>query len=103
MPRLGDEFNKTTNLPLRSRLGKRLSPERDALSLKTINPACARCATKPHKTTTNSRLGEAHSPKRDGLSPKTKLPCLSEMHEQNLKLSPCNSRLGESGSLEREL
>jgi len=28
---------------------------------------------------------------------------LSEELEQNLKLSLCNSRLGESGSLEREL
>jgi len=55
------------------------------------------------KTHASSRLGEAHSPKRDGLSPKTKLPRLSEMLEQSLKLNPYNSRLGESGSLEREL
>jgi len=103
LPHPGDEFNETAEPPSNSRLGERLSPERDAPLLKTIPPSCVRCALKPHKTHASSRLGEAHSPKRDGLSPKTKLPCLSEMLEQSLKLKPCNSRLGESSLLEREL
>jgi len=30
-------------------------------------------------------------------------PCLSEMLEKNLMLHLCNSRLGESGSIEREV
>ena len=50
-----------------------------------------------------SRLGETHSPKRDGQSPKIKIPRLSEMLEQNLKLCLSNSHLGESGSLKREV
>jgi len=103
LPRPGDKFNKTVEPLSNSRLGERLSPGRDAPSLKTLHPACTRYATKTHNTHASSRLGEAHSPKQDGLSPKTKLPRLSEMLEQSLKLKPCNSRLGESSPLEREL
>ena len=55
------------------------------------------------QTHTGSHLGKTHSPKRDGQSRKIKTPRLSEMLEQNLKLCLYNSRLGEFGSLEREV
>jgi len=74
MPRLGDESHKNTNLASQSRLGKRVSPRRDVLPLKTtINLACASCSIKTQLHTI-SRLGESHSPKRDEHSPKLQNP-----------------------------
>jgi len=86
-----------------SRLGERLSLERDTLSLKKWNPRLSGIPKPIHPTLSCSRLGETHSPKRDDLSPNLKTLCLSDSLEQKRGMSPCISHLGEPGSLERDM